>query len=185
MVRTVGGVVLVVALCVALLTGIVTPAAAQQSWPGVPVVLEVHPNERAPGSSTPRIGVAPWARTLGANVGSYWWEDYKFVAGTVLWVQVCAQNWSGTQIGRGDDDNTRMSIDGVVLNDYDGVQTGPAGGYQWTGNVEQGQRWTLRFLAVYPPQPPFLHYLRIAADEQPVLWWIKVTDLEPAVIYPD
>jgi hypothetical protein len=28
------------------------------------------------------------------------------------------------------------------------------------------------------------HSLWVGADESPLLWWVKVTDLEPQLVYP-
>jgi Tol biopolymer transport system component len=147
------------------------------------VLLEVHPNERAPGSSTGQsIGVAPWTRPGPTQPSMYWWQHHRFVGSDALWIQVCAQNWNAIQNGTGDDDNIRMRIDGVTLVDYDGVQNGGAGSYQWKGSRENGHRWTLRFVYLGPSPVPVLHALQFEADETPVIWWIKVTDLEPGVI---
>ncbi len=149
------------------------------------VLLEVHPNERAPGRAAgaggASLGGPYWVDPIGKLVAVYWWQEYKFAASGVLWVQVCAQNWTGTQNGDGDDDNTKVAVNGVALADYDGIQNGPPGGWQWIGATEAGQRWTLRFLAVGAPG---MQSVKIAADQAPVLWWVKVTDLEPQVISP-
>ena len=146
------------------------------------VLLELHPNERAPGSSTGQvIGVAPWARPGPTQPAMYWWKHYRFVGSDALWIQVCAQNWNATQNGTGDDDNIRLRIDGFTPVDYDGVQNGGPGSYQWKGSKENGHRWTLRFVYLGPSPVPVLHALQFEADETPVIWWIKVTDLEPEV----
>jgi immune inhibitor A len=147
------------------------------------VLLEVHPNERAPGSSTGQvIGVAPWARPGPTQPSMYWWKHHRFVGSDALWIQVCAQNWNAIQNGTGDDDNIRMRIDGFVPVDYDLIQNGPWGAYQWRGDKEHGHRWTLRFLYLGASPLPVLHALQFEADETPVIWWIKVTDLEPEAI---
>jgi hypothetical protein len=142
------------------------------------VLLEVHPNERAPGASDPQfLGWDPWTQPTSSPASSYWWKKYEFYANGPVWIQVCAQNWDSSQKGYGDDDNTKMQINGLTPSDYDGIQTGAA--YQWSGSKEKGARRTLRFLHVGAPGK---HSLWIGADESPVLWWIKVTDLEPGVI---
>jgi hypothetical protein len=40
----------------------------------------------------------------------------------------------------------------------------------------------LRFLYLGASPIPVLHALQFEADETPVIWWIKVTDLEPEVL---
>jgi hypothetical protein len=144
------------------------------------VVLEAHPNERAQGRAVgaggASLGGPYWVDPINKLVAVYWWQEYKFAASGVLWVQVCAQNWAGAQNGDGDDDNTKVAVNGVALADYDGIQNGAPGGWQWIGATEQGQRWALRFLAVGARG---MQSLKIAADQAPVVWWIKVTDLEP------
>ncbi len=156
-----------------------------QAGPTPAVVLEVHPNERAQGRAAgaggPSLGGPYWVDPINKLVAVYWWQEYKFAASGVLWVQVCAQNWAGAQNGDGDDDNTKVAVNGVALADYDGIQNGAPGGWQWIGSTEQGQRWTLRFLAIGAPG---MQSVKIAADQAPVLWWVKVTDLEPQVISP-
>jgi hypothetical protein len=147
-------------------------------------LLEVHPNERAPGSSSGQvIGGKAWTRPAHVPGAMYWWKHYRFVGSDTLWIQVCAQNWNAAQNATGDDDNLRMRIDGVTLADYDGVQNGGAPpSYQWKGSAESGHRWTLRFLYPGVSPIPVLHALQFEADETPAIWWIKVTDLEPGVI---
>jgi Tol biopolymer transport system component len=153
------------------------------TYPVPEVLLEVHPNERAPGSTTAQsIGGNAWIRPAHVPGAMYWWKHYRFVGSDALWIQVCAQNWNATQNGTGDDDNIRMRIDGFVPVDYDLIQNGPWGAYQWRGSKENGHRWTLRFLYLGASPLPVLHALQFEADETPALWWIKVTDLEPGVI---
>jgi immune inhibitor A len=147
------------------------------------VLLEVHPNERAPGSSTGQaIGGKAWTRPAHAVGPMYWWKHHRFVGSDTLWIQVEAQNWNAGQNGTGDDDNLRVRIDGFTPVDYDLIQNGPLGSWQWKGSVESGHRWTLRFL--YPGASPIpkLHALQFEADETPAIWWVKVTDLEPGVV---
>ena len=147
------------------------------------VLLEVHPNERAPGSSTGQsLGGDAYTRPAHVPGPMYWWKHHRFVGSDALWIQVCAQNWNATQNGTGDDDNIRMRIDGFVPVDYDLMQNGPWGAYQWKGDKEHGHRWTLRFLYLGLSPGPVLHALQFEADETPVIWWVKVTDLEPGVV---
>jgi hypothetical protein len=110
------------------------------------------------------------------------WQKYVFAASGLLWVQVCAQNWDSFQKGYASDDNTWLDVNGVKPVDWDGIQNGPPGGWQWVGNKEKGQRWTLRFLCFGQLGK---QSLMIGADESPLVWWIKVTDLEELWIFPD
>ncbi len=176
-------VVIALLLCGAVLW---TGGVGLAQVPEPAVLLEVHPNERAPGSATgpggAYLGGPFWVDPISTNRASYWWQKYRFFSSSgLLWVQVCAQNWSTAQTGDGDDDMMKVAINGVALGDYDGIQNGAAGSYQWIGDAELGQRWTLRFLALGQGG---LQRLEIAADQAPVVWWIKVTDLEPYVIGP-
>jgi hypothetical protein len=157
--------------------------AAPWGQPIPEVLLEVHPNERAPGSSNGQvIGGNAWTRPAHVPGAMYWWKHHRFVGSDALWIQVCAQNWNAIQNGTGDDDNIRLRIDGFVPVDYDLIQNGPWGAYQWKGSKENGHRWTLRFLYLGASPLPVLHALQFEADETPVIWWIKVTDLEPEVL---
>ena len=143
------------------------------------VLLEVHPNERAPGASTNQyLGKQPWTQPTAAPASSYWWKKYEFAAHGPLWIQVCAQNWDKTQKGYLDHDDTKLYVNGVSPFDYDAIQSG-TGSWQWTGGMESGKRVTLRFLV---PCTPGKQTLWIGADESPALWWLKVIDLEPGVI---
>jgi hypothetical protein len=180
-------VALTVVCCLALVCGL-AGAAFAQSWPEPEVLLEVRPNERGDGTSggaagSQMLGAAPWSKPVAGPVGPYWWQRYRFgTTSGLLWIQVCAQNWSKSQNGGTDDDGTLLWIDGFGMpTDWDGIQNGPPGGWQWVGDIEAGQRWTLRFLS---PGPSGLQSIRIGADETPVVWWVKVTDLEPGVIFP-
>jgi len=144
------------------------------------VLLEVHPNERAPGAIDPQfLGWDPWTQPTSSPANSYWWKKYEFYANGPVWIQVCAQNWDKWQKGYASDDNTWLDVNGIKLADYDGIQSGPPGGWQWVGSKENGQRWALRFLHLGTPGKQDLW---IGADESPLLWWIKVTDLEPGFI---
>jgi|GEM_PF-999319 len=150
-------------------------------YPLPKVLLDVHPNERAPGLHDPHfLGGDPWTQPTSSAHSSYMWKKYEFYSDGPLWIQVCAHNMAGwQQAGHSDDDNTWVEVNGIKPTDYDGIQQGNPGGWQWRGSKEQGQRWTLRFLV---PCPPGKQSLWIGADESPALWWIKVTDLEPGLI---
>jgi hypothetical protein len=154
--------------------------------PAPQTLLEVHPNERAPGQVASQfLGGAPWTQPTTSPHASYVWKKYVFAGSDTLWIQVCAQNMAGwQQSGHSDDDNTWMTINGVMLPDYDGIQQGNPWGWQWRGSKEQGQRWTLRFLWAGGLQGIQTHNLWVGADESPLLWWVKVTDLEPQLVYP-
>jgi hypothetical protein len=147
------------------------------------VVLEVHPNERAPGASTNQyIGKAPWTQPASSPASSYWWKKYEFAAHGPLWVQICAQNWDKVQKGYADHDDTQLQfplLGPMIPVDYDGIQSGAPGSWQWAGGAESGKRTALRFLV---PVTPGKQVLWIGADESPVLWWLKVTDLEPGLM---
>ena len=143
------------------------------------VLLEVHPNERAPGVGTNQyIGGQPWSQPTSSPASSYWWKKYEFAAHGPLWIQVCAQNWDKNQKGYLDHDDTKLQVNGVAPTDYDGIQSG-TGSWQWTGGMESGKRVTLRFLV---PVSPGKQDLWFGADESPALWWLKVIDLEPGII---
>ena len=165
-----------------MVAGLAAPVCAQLGpWPMPEVLLEVHPNERAPGASSDQyLGKPPWTQPMtGPARGSYWWKKHEFAAHGPLWVQACLQNWDKTQKGYADHDDTKLYVNGVAPADYDLIQTGPAGGWQWLGQNEGGKRVTLRFLV---PVTPGKQVLWIGADESPALWWLKVIDLEPGVI---
>jgi len=147
--------------------------------PGAPsVLLEVHPDERAPGpGSIPMIGTVPWQASMTGPGGVYEWKKYQFEASGDLWVQVSGQAWSAAQNYPVGADKIRVDFDGVKLTDWWGIQSGPAGGPQWDGNVDRGKRLLLEFLV--PGVSAGLHTLKINADETPVLWWVKVVNLAP------
>ncbi len=73
-------------------------------------------------------------------------------------------------------DKLKMVIDGQIPSDVWGIMSGVPGVYQWEGDNEHGNRVTLEF------QPPGLsagkHKLAFWADETPIIWWVKVCDLE-------
>jgi len=150
-----------------------------QTYPAPQILLEVHPNERAPGpGSVLMIGTAPWQASMTGPGGVYEWKKYQFEASGDLWVQVCGQAWSASQNSPVGADKIRVDFDGVKLTDWWGIQSGPAGGPQWDGNVDRGKRLTLEFLV--PGVSPGLHTLKVNADETPVLWWVRVTELGAA-----
>ena len=174
-------------MCMLVVCGLAGPVSAQV-WPMPEVLLEVHPNERGVGSSNNYIGSLPWIQTTIADNPTYWAQKWVFAAGdpvdptaVTLWIQVCAQNWNWVQKGYANgNDLTKMEINGVVPPDYDGIATGVA--WQWRGKKDKGDRLTLRFLV---PAASGKQLLRIGMDESPVIWWIKVTDLEDQVVYPE
>jgi len=146
------------------------------------VVLETHPNERAPGSSTIQyLGREPWSQPTNTPAATYWWKLHEFAAHGPLWIQLCAQNWDSAQKGYAASDRTKLQVNGLVPTDYDLIQTGAPGSWQWLGKNEKGRRVTLRFLV---PTTPGKQALWIGAGESPVLWWLKVIDLEPEVVAP-
>jgi hypothetical protein len=98
-----------------------------------------------------------------------------------LYIEVCAQNWSSAQKGYAANDRMKLQINGLVPTDYDGIQTGVPGSWQWLGKNEMGKRVTLRFL-VFGTQGK--QALWLGAGESPLVWWIKVTDLEEHLVYP-
>jgi len=141
------------------------------------VLLEVHPNERAPGpGSVLMIGTAPWQASMTGPGGVYEWKKYQFEAAGDLWIQVCGQAWSASQNFPVGADKIRVDFDGVKLTDWWGIQSGPLGGPQWDGNVDRGKRLTLEFLV--PGVSAGLHTLKVNADETPIIWWVKVCDLQ-------
>jgi PKD repeat protein len=137
--------------------------------------LEVHPNERAPGpGGGPEIGTAPW-QPSGLGPGSWYrWKVYQFEGGGNLWIQVCAQSFSSSQNAVGQADRLEMRVDGTSPMDAWAIMSG-ASPYQWDGDVDAGTRLELAF------QPPGLtaglHTIEFWADETPVLWWVKVSEL--------
>jgi PKD repeat protein len=145
---------------------------------GVPLtLLEVHPNERAqgPGGGL-KLGTAPW-QSSGLGPGSwYQWKVYQFEGGADLWIQVCAQSFSGSQNAVGQADRLEMKVDGTSPLDVWGIQSGTSP-HQWDGDVDAGARLALEF------QPSGLtgglHTLEFLADETPILWWVKVSELVP------
>lgn len=183
-VALVSGVVYVLVLCCWAV-----PALAQQGpWPMPQVLLEVHPNERAPGQfSNQYIGGPPWTNPGTGPSGSYFWQYHVFAGSDVLWIQVCAQCWTKTQnqpFAGLDDDNMMLDINGLRPPDYDWIMSG-TGSWQWRGDKMFGKRHTYRFLYIDPLGPGiWKHQISIGADEAPVLWWLKVTDLEEQMVYP-
>ena len=174
--------VVMLVLCAVLLSlGAVSPASAQL-LPPPQILLEVHPNERGEGPPTVTLdnGGPFWTWPTPTGAGGYTMEMYTFGGSGSLWIQVCAQNYGAFQNkpnnGFGNQDTLQLSIDGQVPSDVWGIQSGPAGGYQWKGDVDQGKRLTLEFLVT--GLNPGLHTLRFRASMCPVIWWIKVYDLE-------
>jgi hypothetical protein len=142
-------------------------------------LLEVHPNEGAPGpGGAPRIGTEPWQPSGLGPGGWYAWKAYEFEGGTDLWIQACVQCFSSTQNAVGDSDKLQLSVDGTVPDDFWGIMSGPAGSHQWEGEAEQGDRLTLELRA--PALTPGIHTIVVQADETPILWWLKVWDLGAA-----
>jgi immune inhibitor A len=150
-----------------MVSGVVVPQA----------VLEVHPNERAqgPGGGT-KLGTAPWQPSGLGPGGWYEWKRYEFDGSGNLWIQVCAQCFNSNQNAVGDSDKLMMKIDGQTPNDAWGIMSGVPGVYQWNGNTDSGNRLTLEFLAT--GLTPGQHTLQFSADETPIIWWVKVYDLE-------
>jgi len=146
------------------------------------VLLEVHPNERGQGPPTTslRTGVSPSEWPVPANAGSYAWKVYQFYGSRNLRIQVCAQTYASFQNkaknGFGNGDALLMNIDGVTPKDLWEIQSGPAGGAQWDGDKDQGKRVTLEFLVT--GLEPGKHTLDFAATMCPIIYWIKVCDLE-------
>jgi hypothetical protein len=179
------------AILAVMLAGLAVPALAQGPWPMPEVLLEVHPNERAPGAASNwYLGGAPWTQPSTTPAATYWWQHYEFAAGdpfqapgggVALWVQVCVQNWGSTQKGYAGNDRTKLQVNGVVPTDYDLVQSGTPGSWQWLGKTDLGKRITLRFLVLGTQGK---QTLSLGAAESPVAWWIKVTDLQEHLVYP-
>jgi hypothetical protein len=146
------------------------------------VLLEVHPNERGPGPTavTRFPGLDYWTWPTLASGSAYTWKQYDFDGSANLWVQVCAQNFSAFQNSQNgslaQEDLLKLILDGVVLSDFWGIQSGAPGSYQWKGSAETGNRVTLEFLAL--GLTPGLHQLVLQAKMSPVIYWIKVHDFE-------
>ena len=167
---------MLVALCgLPRALGTLAPAAAQ-------VLLEVHPNER--GLGPPTVSLKPggpfWIWPTPSGSGSYTWKVHRFAGSGSLWIQVCAQAYAAFQnkphTGFGNQDSLLLVVDGVTPSDVWGIQTGPLGGYQWKGDVDQGRRLTLEFLVTGLTPGP--HTLRLTGSMCPTIYWIKVYDLE-------
>jgi uncharacterized membrane protein len=147
------------------------------------VLLEVHPNERGPGPTgvNRSPGLDYWAWPTLASGSSYTWKEYDFDGSANLWIQVCAQNFSAYQNSQNaslpQEDLLKLTIDGIVPSDVWGIQSGAPGSYQWKGSAEKGTRVTLEFLPV--GLSPGLHQLVLDAQMSPIIYWIKVYDLEP------
>ena len=173
--------VVVMVLCGVLLsTAAVGPASAVVPLPQI--LLEVHPNERGEGPPTTTLdnGGPFWIWPTPSGSGSYDMEVYQFFGSGSLWIQVCAQAYSASQNlannGFAKEDIVKMLIDGQTPSDVWGIQSGLVGKAQWRGSVDAGQRLTLEFLVTQ--LVPGKHTLRFTASMCPVIWWIKVYDLE-------
>jgi Tol biopolymer transport system component len=152
--------------------------------PAIPeVVLEVHPNERGPGPTAVNKmpGLDYWTWPVLGSGSSYTWKEYDFAGSGNLWIQVCAQNFSAFQNSQNgslaQEDLLKLTIDGIVPTDFWGIQSGAPGSYQWKGSAEKGTRVTLEFLPV--GLSPGLHQLTFDAQMSPIIYWVKVHDLEP------
>jgi hypothetical protein len=164
-----------------------SPAEAQLLNPPQ-ILLEVHPNERAPGitgvNRMPGTNFSPWP-VLGAG-GRYSWKEYDFVGSQYLWIQVCAQNFSAYQNQQNgsyvQEDFTLLRMAGVPLVDFWGIQTGPPGGFQWRGSTDKGTRLVLEFFYISATPGYQVHQMVFHAQMSPIIWWIKVYDLEQRYI---
>jgi len=152
--------------------------------PDLQALLEVHPNERGQGppTTTLKTGGPFWTWPTPSGSGGYTWKIYRFGGSGSLWIQVCAQNYAAFQnkpnTGFGNGDTLMLVVDGVVTpSDVWGIQSGPAGGYQWKGDVDMGKRLELEFCVTGLTPGP--HTLRLTASMCPAIYWIKVYDLEP------
>ncbi len=115
-----------------------------------------------------------------AGPGDYLWKVYEFHAPGNLRIQVCAQAFSASQnksmIGLDQPDVLRIRVDDVIPSDAWEVQSGPPGRAQWDGAKDQGKRTTLEFLVT--GLQPGRHALSFHAWGCPIIYWIKVSDLE-------
>jgi hypothetical protein len=149
---------------------------------GLPTLLEVHPNERGPGPAAVARshGLDYWAWPSLGSSAAYTWKVYDFGGSGNLWVQVCAQTFSAYQNSQNGslakEDWLKLIIDGLVPADVWGIQSGPPGGLQWQGSSETGKRLTLEFLAIGLTPGP--HQLKLLAQMSPIIYWVKVYDLE-------
>jgi len=147
------------------------------------VLLEVHPNERGPGAgrALPLLpGSSLHPPRQPASASPYLWKAYQFYGSGNLRIQVCAQAFASfhnkTMTGFGNGDTLLMKIDGVTPKDLWQTQSGPAGGAQWDGDADQGKRVTLEFLV--SGLQPGKHTLEFTATLCPIIYWVKVSDLE-------
>jgi hypothetical protein len=78
-----------------------------------------------------------------------------------------------------------MVVDGSTLKDYWNIQSGPAGGPQWIGDVAKGKREVLEFYHRARPGTG-RHMIEFKARGTPIVWWIKVVKLpvQPATTAP-
>jgi hypothetical protein len=146
------------------------------------VLLEVHPNERGPGPTAVNLmsGMDYWVWPALTLSTPYPWKQYDFAGSANLWIQVCAQNFSAFQNSQNaslaQEDVLRMTIDGITPPDVWGIQSGPPGSHQWKGSTEKGNRITLEFLVTGLTPGP--HALAFQATMSPIIYWVKVYDLE-------
>jgi Tol biopolymer transport system component len=153
------------------------------------VLLEVHPNERGPGPTAVNRfpGLDYWTWPTLASGSAYTWKEYDFAGSANLWIQVCAQNFSAYQNSQNgslaQEDLLKLTIDGIVPSDIWGIQSGAPGSYQWKGSAEKGTRVTLEFLPV--GLSPGLHQLVLDAQMSPIIYWVKVYDLEERIVDSD
>ena len=168
-----------VVICALVLLNWVIKRAGGGGSGGQVVLLEVHPNERGPGGRL-LTGTPVQAPGRPASADPYLWKAYQFYGSGSLRIQVCAQAFASFQnktlLGFGNGDTLRMKIDGVTPKDLWKTQSGPAGGAQWNGDVDQGKRVTLEF--VVTGLKPGKHTLEFSATLCPIIYWVKVSDLE-------
>jgi len=146
------------------------------------VLLVEHPNERGAGPTavprSPGVSFSTWP-IVGSD-SSYTWKQYLFEGSGDLWIQVCGQSFSAYQNSQAGslarEDKLLVIIDGVILADVNDIQSGSPGSYQWLGGVEEGRRTALDFLAT--GLAPGAHALVLQASMSPIVWWVKVYDLE-------
>ena len=153
------------------------------TFPLPEVLLEAHPNERGQGppSISLNTGAPFWTWPTPTGAGAYTWKNYRFGGSSSLWIQVCAQNYAAFQnmpnTGFGNQDTLLLMVDAQTPSDIWGLQSGPPGGYQWKGDVDWGKRLSLEFCVT--GLTPGLHTLRLTASMCPIIYWVKVYDLQP------
>jgi hypothetical protein len=146
------------------------------------LLLHVHPNERGPGPTAVNrmSGLDYWSWPSIASGSTYTWKQYDFAGSANLWIQVCAQNFSAYQNAQNGSltqaDLLKLLVDGIVLVDVWGLQSGALGSWQWQGWSEKGKRITLEFFVT--GLTPGAHKLVLQAQMSPIIYWVKVYDLE-------